>query len=138
MKNLKQSHPVAFWGCFAGTVVICGLLICLLVQGIAKSSTPISLQDAYTRYCHSNYATYSQEVDTLTVDTNPTNQKGAVVADAYTAIQNLNREYGFSDTLLQEMKAAETENWQTRENKKMLVMWNCHPTRGLEVVYYGK
>ena len=139
LASIKQNNPIAFWICLWVSVVVLVAAVAVTLFFAFRGDEPISPREAYTKYCHPNYATYAAETDGLTVDTNPTNQKGVVVADAYTAIQNLNREYNLPDSLLQDMKAtAQADGWQTLDSKQVMVMWNNHSVRGLEVVYYGK
>lgn len=55
------------------------------------------------------------------------------------AIERVNKELGFSDSLIEKMN---TTTWsqgkQTDENDKFKVTWTYHPDKGLEVMYEKK
>lgn len=100
---------------------------------------PMHPSEAFEVYCDSAYADYSRDTGGLTVDTNPTDEPGGEQTAVYEVIRQLNNEYALTDEQRQQMKAVtENDGWQSCETEHNLVMWNYHPDRGFEVIYYEK
>ena len=106
--------------------------LCVLVVEPAKPD----FSSLYNKYCRSSWATLSSDASTLTVDTNPYDIDDYYESAAWDAIEVLNREMGFSDSLLERMGGTRAlDGTQTSDNKVVDVSWTYHPDKGLRVVY---
>lgn len=105
---------------------------CTIVVEPAKPD----FRELYNRYCRSSWATLSSDNTTLTIDTNPYDRDDYYEYAAGDAIECLNREMGFSDSLMERMGSTRAlDGTQTAESKTVEVSWTYHPDKGLRVVY---
>lgn len=129
--NEKKKKTPLIIGIIAGVVVLAVVLI--VVLGGGKNN----LTKLYDKYCDGEYwADVASDGSYLRIDDNPFDKDDYWDEDADDAIQAINKELGFGESLYNEMcTTTSSDGKQTRTEGKITVSWKYHPDRGLEVTY---
>lgn len=115
-------------------VAIVAVIIAVITLG---GGSKVDLNDLYEKYCDGKYwADVSDDGTFLSIDDNPYDIDDFYSEEADDAIQSINKELGFSDSLWNKMcKTTANDGKQTDSNDKVTVTWKYHPDRGLSVTY---
>lgn len=124
--------------------------VCVAVVAVAlifgKVGGGVDFEKKFAYIAEESWCDIASDGSYMKLDTNPDD----VDSDSYKfdydvfiaaneAIENVNKELGFSDSLNEKMN---TTTWsqgkQTDENDKFKVTWTYHPDKGLEVMYEKK
>ena len=115
---------------FAAIVV---LIICLCGGGKKN------FRDMYADLARNNWCEIGKDGSWMSLDTNPDNEDdyfGVDSIEAMDAIEKVNRELGFNDSVAQEMQQTRSiDGRQSASNDDYEITWSYHPDNGLEVLY---
>lgn len=123
------------------SVIVSLIIVISIVAVIAITlgvKNQINFTELYEEYCESTWAEVGDDGSYLSIDTNPFDYKGIANFEAYTAIENVNEALDLPDSLLADMKQTtglmgiQTEEF---DDIGIVVKWNYHPDKGLEVTY---
>lgn len=123
------------------TPLIIGIAVAVVAAVIAVvalgGGSKVDLNDVYEKYCDGEYwADVADDGTFLSIDDNPLDLDDYYNEDADDAIQAINKELGFSDSLWNKMcTTTSNDGRQTDSNDKVTVSWKYHPNRGLSVTY---
>lgn len=133
--NAKKKKTPLIIGIVAGIAVIAVVLIIALGGG-----KRVNLNDVYEKYCDGkSWADVASDGTFLSIDDNPLDIDDFYSEEADDAIQAINKELGFSDSLWNKMcTTTANDGRQTDSNDKVTVSWKYHPNRGLSVTYEVK
>lgn len=121
-----------------GGIIVIAILIIAVV--LFSNSGP-NFKKIYKQHCDSIWSDVGDDGSYLSIDTNPYDEddKGVAYYEAYTAIENINRKLGLSESLFEDMKRTTgIDGKQSEEFEKVIVSWKYHPDTGLEVTYRKK
>ncbi len=128
-------------GAMIASIVV---VVISLIISIAWMSVVFGREDFNDKYSHISYESWcyiSSDGETMTIDSNPYNEEyyytEEVSGQAYTYVQIINSELGFSSTVYDEMmETSWNDGTQYRYADGYSVSWTYHPDQGLEVTYY--
>lgn len=123
---------------FAGGIVVIGILI---IAVVLFSNNGPNFKKIYKQHCDSIWADVGDDGSYLSIDTNPYDEEdnGIAYHEAYTAIENINRELGLPESLFEDMgRTSGNDGKQSEEFDKVIVSWKYHPDTGMEVIYRKK
>ena len=130
---IKSFHKKAAW-IIAGVVALV-IVICVLLN----TNKPVDFQKDFSEYQYEYWCDIADDNSYLKIDTNPSDRNDFYYEEAADAIQDVNRELGFSSALYQKMlETRALDGRQYDENDRVKVSWTYHPDRGLVVTYEKK
>lgn len=131
-KTNKKKKKIA-WIIGIAIAAIAVVIVVIALSGGSK----VDLDDVYQKYCKGEYwADIADDGTYLNIDDNPYDVDDYYNIDADNAIQAINKELGFSDSLWNKMcTTSSNDGKQTDSNDKVTVSWKYHPNRGLSVTY---
>ena len=135
MKRKKELKTAAWIGIVSIAIII------IFAINVFNSDVNFSEKFSYyaSRYSDSNWIEFSDDNSYMKIDTNPLDLKDKTEYNATFAIESINKELGFSESLYEKMKdTTALDGRQTEENRKIKVSWTYHPDKGLEVMYENK
>lgn len=105
-------------------------------------SKPKDFNMMYQSYKDKSWCTIGADGSYMKIDTNPKNKTiylsdlNDTVEPALAMIEQVNKELGFSDSLMVKMNSTTWSQGRQRDsNDKYEVSWTYHPDKGLEVMY---
>ena len=109
------------------------LIICLCGGGKKN------FRDMYADLARNNWCEIGKDGSGMSLDTNPDNEDdyfGVDSIEAMDAIEKVNRDLGFNDSVAQEMQQTRSiDGRQSASNDDYEITWSDHPDNGLEVLY---
>ena len=120
-------------------VVIVIIAIVAVVCIVANIDKPVDFKKDFSEYEYEYWCNIADDNSYLKIDTNPSDRDDFYYTEAADAIQDINRELGFSSALYQKMlETRALDGRQYDENDKVKVSWTYHPDKGLVVTYEKK
>ncbi len=111
------------------------ILICIFLD----TNKPVNFKKDFSEYQYEYWCDIADDNSYLKIDTNPSNRDHFYYTEAADAIQDINRELGFSSALYQKMiETRALDGRQYDENDRVKVSWTYHPDEGLVVTYEKK
>lgn len=119
----------------------------LVIRGIAAIAAVVimvwffyfntpSLKNIGEKYGDDWFCTVADDGSYLTIDTDPLDLGEYITDGSDEAIQNINKELGFPDSVYAQMISTRAlDGVQTYEKNGVNVQWTFHPDNGLEVIY---
>lgn len=102
---------------------------------VIVKNTP-NLKAIYNEHCKSTWAKCGSDGSYLSIDDNPNDEENYYITAADNAIQFINKELGFSNSLWEKMcNTSSNDGIQTDSNEYIVVSWSYHPNKGLHVTY---
>lgn len=90
-------------------------------------------------YSGSWFCTVAEDGSCLTIDTDPLDFGDYITDGSDEAIQNINKELGFPDSVYAQMISTRAiDGTQTYEKNGISMSWTFHPDNGLEIIYSVK
>jgi hypothetical protein len=94
------------------------------------------LEEAYDKYCKTEWAEIADDGSYLSIDTNPDNLEDELEVDAFYALEDVNAELGFPSSLYKKMGETRSVDGRLSEaNDNFTVSWTYHPDNGMEAIY---
>ena len=121
----------------AAAVVVVAAIVVLIIClcGGGKKN----FRDMYADLAGNNWCEIGKDGSWMSLDTNPDNEDdyfGVDSIEAMDAIEKVNRELGFNDSVAQEMQQTRSiDGRQSASNDDYEITWSYHPDNGLEVLY---
>lgn len=137
-KNARKKKKKIMAAIIAGVSVLSVCLIAVIVIVIV-SVTSGGSQDfnkMYGNIALNDWCDIAEDGSWIAIDTNPLDIDDYNDMAAYYAIQEINNDLGFPDSLWQKMESSSALNGQQSDTTdKYEVTWFYHPDRGMEVLY---
>lgn len=96
----------------------------------------IKLAKAYDDYCSMGWSTLASDGSCLTVDTNPDDKDEYIEMDAYYAVEKINKDLGFPESVYERMNTTSAlDGRQEYDIEEYTVSWKYHPDNGMEIIY---
>ena len=128
----KKASPIKIIGIVAAVIVVLALL-----ANIGSGSRDFN--DMFSEYAHESWCEIASDGSWMRMDTNPYDLDDEIDMDAADAIEEVNEELGFSDSVYQRMlETRALDGRQTAESDHYTASWTYHPDDGLEVMYERK
>ncbi len=120
-------------------VLIAVIAIVAVVYFAINANKTVDFQKDFAEYQYKYWCDIADDNSYLQVDTNPSDIEDFYNTDAADAIQEINKELGFTSALYQKMlDTCALDGRQYDENDKVKVSWTYHPDKGLVVTYERK
>lgn len=131
----------AFKDNFDKTLVIRGIaaIIAVIVMVWFFYFNAPDLKNIGDKYNDDWFCTVADDGSYLTIDTDPLDFGDYITDGSDKAIQNINKELGFPDSVYAQMISTRAiDGTQTYEKNGISVSWTFHPDDGLEIIYSVK
>ena len=132
LKKKNKYMPLIIAG-----VCIAVILLFFIFKGLLGGGN--SFESKFSDIQQETWCTIASDGSYMTIDTNPSNIDDYYSSSAVSAVERVNRELGFSDSVMSKMRQTRAlDGRQSDENDKYKVSWTYHPDQGLEVTYEKK
>lgn len=107
--------------------------------GIIATGASVSTVDFARRYndiALESFCEIAEDGSYMKIDTNPFDFEDEIMLDAWYAIERINDELGFPDSVMERMSETRSlDGVQEAEAEGVRASWTYHPDNGLEVMY---
>lgn len=120
-------------------------VVAVVIAVIALGGGGKDFNDLYPGLDDESWCSIASDGSYMKIDTNPYNEDSDdltwsdyenYVIPANDMIEQINKDLGFSDALMEKMNSTTwSQGQQTDSNEKYKVTWTYHPDKGLEVMY---
>ncbi len=115
------------------------IAIVAVVYFAINAGKTVDFQKDFAAYRYKYWCDIADDNSYLKIDTNPSDIEDFYNTDAADAIQEINKDLGFTSALYQKMlDTCALDGRQYDENDKVKVSWTYHPDKGLVVTYERK
>ena len=123
-------------------LVACVVLLAMcFITGCNKNDALIDtdFSSKFSEYEGEEWCEFGDDGSYMIIDTNPMDSDNGFVRNAWNAVEEINIELGFSESVFKKMgETRSLDGRQEEENDKYKVSWTYHPNDGLEVMYENK
>lgn len=127
------------------TVILLSAMLLLALCACDIKGETKNFNNMYSDYSAKSWCTIGADGSYMRIDTNPKDKTiylsdlNDTVEPAMEAIERVNKELGFGDSLMAKMNSTTwSQGQQTDSNDNYKVSWTYHPDKGLEVMYEFK
>lgn len=115
------------------------ILVIVIAYLIVSNIGTHNFKKMYSDIASESWCTIGSDGSYITIDTNPLDIDDHFDTEAYDAIQRINSDLGFSESVLENMGHTRAmDGTQTAESSRAVVTWRYHPDTGMEVTYSWK
>ncbi|MBQ9955140.1 MAG: zinc ribbon domain-containing protein [Eggerthellaceae bacterium] len=116
--------------------MVVALVVCVGVFALAKGAPAVDFARQYNDIALERFCEIAEDGSYMQLDTNPLDIEDEVLLDAWYAIERVNEELGFPDSVAAKMgETRSLDGMQEAETEDVRVTWTYHPDNGLEVMY---